>query len=245
MPSTILTLSKCSFPWPNHKLSIFCAFQVANLSQSDLKRFELLRLQLKLVHQWLQPDESCWSQSYEDSEPFKRSTGIPYRLEVRAPRPQNVAGLRRQTFSPSYRDCDKSEHVIWTPHGLVSAQSSTQERCCPKEQQHHGLLCRDPQISRLSFTENPTSKVLEIAPGTLSAQYPWGDAEAWGGELRQEAKWPLSHELSLTGVVSSLQGQGIFTLMMGEPEEVYALRRMFQTSVILGSNFFGHWILHL
>ena len=53
MPSTVHTLSKCSFPWPNHKLSIFCAFQVADLSYSNLKRFELLELQLKLVHQWL------------------------------------------------------------------------------------------------------------------------------------------------------------------------------------------------
>lgn len=49
-------------------------------------------------------------------------------------------------------------------------------------------LQRSSDIPPLFHQENPTSKVLEIAPGTLSAQYPCGDAEAWGGELRQEAK---------------------------------------------------------
>ena len=65
-------------------------------------------------------------------------------------------------------------------------------------------LQRSSDIPPFFFTENATSKVLEMAPGTISAQYHWGDKKAWGGELRQEAKWPLSHKLSLTGVVSSL-----------------------------------------
>lgn len=92
-----------------------------------------------------------------------------------------------------------SQSMSSGPHMASYLPKAALREMLPQGTTASGLLCRDPQISRLSFTENPTSKVLEIAPGTLSAQYPCGDAEAWGGELRQEAKWPLSQWNSLTG----------------------------------------------